>query len=139
MKEDSVTKNERESKLIVDQPPPVAHAESVPCWDAVIIDFGSRFKHTVAGTNVETVRDVLDDMAARDAIGRERYGTPLMTRNGRDPLVDMYQEDLDAVVYMKQAMLEGEALPLGMYLRRMDDLMFTRRLINERAAKALAK
>jgi predicted HAD superfamily Cof-like phosphohydrolase len=46
------------------------------------------------------------DMAARDLVGRERYGTPLQAFNGRDPLVDAYQEALDQVVYLRQAIEE---------------------------------
>lgn len=49
---------------------------------------------------------VVEDMKARDDIGRERYGTPLQAFNGRDPLVDAYQEALDLVVYLRQAIYE---------------------------------
>jgi hypothetical protein len=54
---------------------------------------------------------VIADMQARDAIGRERYGTPLQAFNGRDPLVDAYQELLDGAVYLRQAIEERTALP----------------------------
>lgn len=43
------------------------------------------------------------DMAERDAMGRKRYGVPLVVWNGRDPVVDAYQEVLDAIVYLRQA------------------------------------
>ncbi len=49
---------------------------------------------------------VMADMAARDRTGRERYGTPLQANNGRDALVDAYQEALDLVVYLRQAIEE---------------------------------
>lgn len=52
---------------------------------------------------------VIEDMQARDRFGREKYGTPLQCLNGRDPLVDAYQEALDLVVYLKQAILERAA------------------------------
>lgn len=45
-------------------------------------------------------------MQERDRIGRERYGTPLQAHNGRDALVDAYQEALDLVVYLRQAIAE---------------------------------
>lgn len=51
---------------------------------------------------------VLDDMKERDALGRQRYGTPLQPRNGRKPLRDLYQELLDAVVYVRQELYERE-------------------------------
>ena len=49
---------------------------------------------------------VIDDMLARDRLGRERYGTPLQPMNGRDALVDAYQECLDLCVYLRQAIEE---------------------------------
>ena len=67
---------------IQDQPSPKQN-ESVPIWDLVIID-----------------------MQARDKTGRERYGTPLQANNGRDALIDAYQEALDLVVYLRQAIEE---------------------------------
>jgi hypothetical protein len=45
-------------------------------------------------------------MQARDHAGRQKYGMPLQAHNGRDPLVDLYQELLDAVVYLRQAIEE---------------------------------
>lgn len=42
------------------------------------------------------------DMLARDLLGRERYGSPLLVWNGRDALADAYQEALDMVVYLEQ-------------------------------------
>lgn len=51
---------------------------------------------------------VVVDMQARDKVGRERYGTRLQPHNGRDALVDMYQELLDAVVYCRQAIFERD-------------------------------
>lgn len=49
---------------------------------------------------------VIKDMRSRDQIGRERYGTPLQTHNGRDGLVDAYQEVLDLAVYLRQELEE---------------------------------
>ena len=53
---------------------------------------------------------VLADMAARDADGRRKYGVPLQPFNGRDPLVDAYQESLDQSVYLRSAIFERAAL-----------------------------
>lgn len=52
---------------------------------------------------------VIEDMRARDRTGREKYGVPLQAHNGRDPLVDAYQEALDLVVYLRQAIEERAA------------------------------
>lgn len=51
---------------------------------------------------------VLADMQARDAEGRRKYGTPLQPHNGRDALVDAYQEALDLAVYLRQAIYERD-------------------------------
>ena len=70
---------------IVDQPPPVPNEEP-GIWQLVIAD-----------------------MAERDKVGRQRYGTPLQAHNGRDALVDAYQECLDLAVYLRQAIEERRA------------------------------
>jgi hypothetical protein len=67
---------------VIDQPPPIENS-SRPIWELVV-----------------------EDMKARDQIGRERYGTPLQANNGRDALVDAYQESLDLAVYLRQAIEE---------------------------------
>ena len=69
---------------IVDQPPPV-HNDHDAVWALVMRD-------------VET----------RNRTGIERYGTPLQPFNGRDALVDAYQEALDLVVYLRQAIYERD-------------------------------
>lgn len=45
---------------------------------------------------------VIEDMRQRDNEGRAKYGTPLQASNGRDALVDAYQEVLDLAVYLRQ-------------------------------------
>lgn len=49
---------------------------------------------------------VLKDMEDRRLRGMERYGTPLQPHNGRDALIDAYQEALDLCVYLRQAIEE---------------------------------
>ena len=70
--------------MIEDQPPPIP-SDRPPVWDLVIAD-----------------------MRDRDAIGRARYGTPLQPHNGRDALVDAYQESLDLAAYLRQAIAERD-------------------------------
>jgi hypothetical protein len=48
------------------------------------------------------------DMRVRDHVGRSRYGTPLQPFNGRDALLDAYQEALDLAVYLRQAIFERD-------------------------------
>ena len=52
---------------------------------------------------------VIDDMRARDASGLAKYGTRLQSHNGRDALVDAYQEALDLVVYLRQVIEERKS------------------------------
>lgn len=52
---------------------------------------------------------VLADLAARDEMGREKYGKSLQPHNGRDALVDAYQEHLDELFYLRQKIEEDKA------------------------------
>lgn len=49
---------------------------------------------------------VIEDMHSRHRAGVKKYGTPLQAHNGRDALTDAYQEALDLVVYLRQAIEE---------------------------------
>jgi len=49
---------------------------------------------------------VMGDIHDRVMSGKEKYGTYLQTHNGRDPLWDAYQEAIDLVMYLRQAILE---------------------------------
>jgi hypothetical protein len=49
---------------------------------------------------------VVDDILARREVGIEKYGCPLYARNGRDAMVDAYQEVLDLMVYLAQDDIE---------------------------------
>jgi hypothetical protein len=44
---------------------------------------------------------VMADMEQRRQMGIAKYGTPLQVDNGRDHLIDLYQELLDACVYLR--------------------------------------
>lgn len=69
---------------IVDQPPPV-------------------------GNDRPAIQDlVLADIAERKRIGIERYGRALQPHNGRDALVDAYQEVLDLAMYVRQEIEERD-------------------------------
>ena len=75
-----------EEMKIEDQPPPQTNEEPA-IWSLVIAD-----------------------MRDRDKTGFQRYGTRLQPFNGRDALVDAYQEALDLVVYLRQAIYERDAI-----------------------------
>lgn len=91
---------------IVDQPPPtpIEQTGKPAVWPLVIQDLENlmNVQHPDEnGKYGEIARDVVKDMQLRDQIGRERYGTPLTANNGRDQLVDAYQELLDFLVYLR--------------------------------------
>ena len=49
---------------------------------------------------------VMEDIKERDEIGVKKYGTRLQGFNGRNALIDAYQEALDLVVYLRQLIFE---------------------------------
>ena len=51
---------------------------------------------------------VIQDMEARKEIGIKNYGTLLNINNGRDMMLDLYEELLDACCYLKGVMLERD-------------------------------
>src|SRR5208282_5180128 len=52
---------------------------------------------------------LIPDIEARVASGEKKYGTRLKTDNGRDAVLDLYQEILDGVNYAAQNILENAA------------------------------
>lgn len=51
---------------------------------------------------------VIKDMLSRKKLGKARYGVFLQAGNGRNALLDAYEEALDLCMYLKQAMEENE-------------------------------
>ena len=51
---------------------------------------------------------VIADMEARKAVGIARYGTLLKPHDGRDPLLDLYQELMDGANYVRKLMFERD-------------------------------
>ena len=51
---------------------------------------------------------VIEDIKRRSKKGYKKYGTELMSFNGRDALVDAYQEALDLAMYLRQVIAERE-------------------------------
>ena len=49
---------------------------------------------------------VIRDMEDRKTMGLKKYGTILQAHNGRNPLIDAYQEALDLAVYLRQEIEE---------------------------------
>ena len=53
---------------------------------------------------------VLADIAVRDKMGTATYGQRLVPGDGRDSLIDAYQEALDLVAYLRKAIYERDSL-----------------------------
>lgn len=52
---------------------------------------------------------VIADVEARRLVGIARYGTALQPHNGRNALLDAYEEALDLAMYLKQRLIEEGA------------------------------
>ena len=60
---------------------------------------------------IDSVTDlVMLDLHERRKMGIKKYGNELQTHNGRDALIDAYQEALDLCLYLRQAIEERKAI-----------------------------
>lgn len=74
----------------------------------------------------ESITDaVMKDLRDRREAGIKKYGTELESYNGRNALVDAYQEGLDLVMYLRQCISEGkhESLELLHHVRNKVNLL----------------
>lgn len=79
-----------------EQPPPDPN-DSRPIWEEVV----EWVEASMSGDPLLPL--LVEEMRARDAIGRRRYGTPLQRDNGRDARRDLLDELLDGLAYSWQA------------------------------------
>lgn len=114
----------------VDEHQPAPRANDRPAiQDLVITDLRNR---SVSLDRDPCINDrayagVVADIEARKEIGLQRYGTLLQAFNGRDALLDAYQEALDLCQYLRQVNEEdgeitvhiayGDAIRLTLNLR----------------------
>jgi hypothetical protein len=68
---------------------------------------------TPKGVGREVTPLVIKDLELRSKMGAEKYGETLRAFNGRNALVDAYQEALDLVQYLRQA-LEEQPQAIGL-------------------------
>lgn len=80
-------------------PPPVLNDEPA-CWDLVLAKLFDR----PSAIDVQLVAHI----GERDRFGIAKYGTRLRPNDGRDPLVDAFQEALDGSVYCAKWAYEAE-------------------------------
>lgn len=62
-----------------------------------------------SGDGKPVIQEVIQDILAREQKGIQTYGTTLKTNNGRDSLLDAYQEVLDLAIYLKQKIMEDDS------------------------------
>lgn len=62
----------------------------------------------VPNSNIFITDLVIKDLEKRREIGIQTYGTPLQAFNGRNGLLDAYEEALDLCVYLRQCLEEDK-------------------------------
>jgi hypothetical protein len=60
------------------------------------------------GIDVDVCTLVKTDLENRAQMGERKYGERLKPHNGRDALLDLYQEILDAAMYARQMLYERD-------------------------------
>ena len=115
------------NELIQEQAEPKKNdGESV--WKLVMLDVVSFSSESTS---------LLKDMRDREELGIKKYGTPVQAFNGRDCLIDAYQEMLDCVVYLRQKLeefrLEKVPLQLTNRIRHIyRDQLFLTKMLREK-------
>jgi hypothetical protein len=64
----------------------------------------------INSTAVDICSLVLTDIETRRAVGMERYGVPLTPHNGKDALMEAYEEALDLIIYLRQYIHEQRGI-----------------------------
>jgi hypothetical protein len=82
-----------------DQGAPYGFVSACECAFSIAIEL---YGHT------DVEEKLKSDLTARQEAGIAKYGTQLKTHNGRDALVDAYQESLDLLMYLRQWMMEQD-------------------------------
>lgn len=75
-----------------EQDPAIAQPQPIPNNKPIIVDL------------------VVRDLQERAEAGLVKYGTKLQPHNGRDALIDAYQEALDLAMYLRQAIEERNSV-----------------------------
>lgn len=66
-------------------------------------------------SGVVVVDSVIRDMCDRKQFGLVKYGTTLCANNGRNTLIDVYQETMDLMIYLKQHIIECDVEPTELW------------------------
>ncbi len=88
------------------EPAPTPRPDRPASWDQVIAFTTAAFPQT------EERDALIRDMSDRHQTGLAKYGTPLTAGNGRNSLIDAWQEAMDLAVYLRTALEEVGIDPL---------------------------
>lgn len=90
------------------QPPPRS-SSTPPVWPIIIQEVHDWITtgDDVRRTQPAAIRALAHDMSERHLLGIKMYGRPLTPGNGRDMMIDAYQESLDLCAYAKGAVADG--------------------------------
>lgn len=85
--------------------------QPMPTGDGIEVSPQAQADLDTLATDRETTwyisRCIQADLQERIDWGTAKYHTPLKTNNGRDALIDEYQEHLDALHYCKQQVMQA--------------------------------
>lgn len=84
------------------KPYDAAAPQPTPTGDGIDVAVVAAEKLKALGLN-----EIAEDIEARIRLGERKYGTRLKAFNGREPLMDLYQEVLDGINYSQQCTIEG--------------------------------
>lgn len=62
----------------------------------------------IVNDQLDIQTQVIADIEARRQVGISRYGTALQPHNGRDMLLDAYEEAMDLTIYLKGCLVERD-------------------------------
>lgn len=105
----------KDKEISVPEPPPTVGDSSVSVFEFLskilngMWEMSGRLPHpTLVKRNQIAIEQLQRLMRERNNFGVEKYGTSLMTNNGRDVVEDMRQELGDLLMYGTQAIMEGK-------------------------------
>ena len=75
-----------------------------------MINRAAQHEPNPTGNGVAIIELVRKDFDDRAETGRAKYGTYLRADNGRDALMDAYQEAVDLCMYLRQAIYERDGV-----------------------------
>lgn len=96
------------------EPPPIPDSGE-EIWPIVISDLRAQ-----GGCNPAFLDRFIEQCRLRETMGREKHGVVFRANNGRNGLVDAFQESLDLIVYLRAALLDDAngMVAIGLPCRR---------------------